>query len=109
MVTPAMLALKFAQPARATDATWNVDFNGTWDTNGNWTGGVFPNAIGDTATFGGVILNNTTITLSSGKTVGNITFDAPKTYTLTPAGSAITLDVASGNAGLTLISGSHII
>jgi hypothetical protein len=48
-----------------------------------------------------------TINLPTARTVGTINFDDASRYTL--AGSAITLDVASGNSSINVASGNHTI
>src|ERR1051325_3037279 len=59
--------------ARATTATWNLSGGGTWNTGGNWTGGVAPTAAEDSATFNAPGNNGAnTVTVSSAISVGSI-------------------------------------
>jgi hypothetical protein len=87
--------------------TWNVNAGSSWDTPSNWTNNQVPSGVGATADFRTVITANVTINLPTPKTVGTINFDDASRYTL--AGSAITLDVASGNSSINVASGNHTI
>jgi hypothetical protein len=84
---------------------WNVDADGTWSTDGNWSRGAHPNAPGKVATFGPAILAPRTVTVDAAKTVGHINFNNANKYTI--AGSeALTLDSTSA-VGITVSNGSH--
>ena len=87
--------------------TWNVNAGSSWDTPSNWTNSQVPSGVGATADFRTVITGNVTINLPTPKTVGTINFDDASRYTL--AGSAITLDAASGNSSINVASGNHTI
>jgi hypothetical protein len=88
------------------DATWASAINGVWSLSSNWAGGIAPNGIGHTATFGGVINAAHTVTLDAPQTVGTLNFNNPNAYTL--AGAAITIDGTAGGA-INVIAGSHFI
>lgn len=93
-------------------AQWNLDADGAWNVNGNWTSpAVFPNAVGATAVFPNVITATRTITSGIGITVGNLTFDNDNgnTYLVTLSGNTLTLN-NGGTANLTVTStntGAH--
>jgi fibronectin-binding autotransporter adhesin len=90
------LILLGSPSSQAQTNTWTNPNGGNWNTNGNWSLGTFPNAVGANATFGNAISTGQTVTLSSGVTVGVLTFDnAVASYTVT--GSSITLN--NGGAG----------
>jgi fibronectin-binding autotransporter adhesin len=104
----------FSSSVLATNATWNLNANGSWNVNANWTGGVFPNAIDDTANFLSVITANRTITLGQNITIGTVNFDDNNNYTLAGGGvNSLTFQVATGNAAIQITSangtGSHAI
>jgi hypothetical protein len=87
--------------------TWNVNADSSWDTPSNWTNNQVPSGVGATADFRTVTTANVTVNLPTPRTVGTINFDDASRYTLT--GSAITLEVASGNSSINVASGSHTI
>jgi len=90
-----------------TGSVWNLNANGNWSVDANWSGGV-PNAVGATANFGSVITAARTVTVDAAETVGTINFSNPNSYTI--AGSnALTLDVSGGNAAINVLVGSHTI
>ena len=86
------------QPVGGGSSTWNANGGGVWSNPANWTGGV-PNAVGAVANFGTVITAPATITLDGGRTVGTVNFAGSQKYTIAGA-SVLTLDVASGSAGI---------
>jgi hypothetical protein len=86
--------------------TWNVDANGNWSTAANWTNGE-PNAVGDAASFVGVITAPRTVTVDGPKTVGSLTFDNAQSYTLDGAGP-LTIN-SNAAATINVVSGSHTI
>ncbi len=88
-------------------ASWSVDASGNWNEPAYWTGGV-PNAVDATALFGSAITQPQTVTVDSPVTVGAITFDNANAYTLAGT-STLTLDVTSGSASISVLSGSHTI
>src|SRR5436190_20220876 len=68
------LLLWASRPAFSqTNGTWNIDANGTYSAGANWLGGV-PNA-GGTATFGGVITANRTITVDVNPLLSGVVFN----------------------------------
>ena len=85
--------------------TWNVNQNGAASTSTNWANGL-PDGVGDVATFGSVIDAPRTVIVDSPITLGRIVFDNAKKYTLAGS-SAVTLNVASGNAAVEVLTGSH--
>src|SRR5947208_10068882 len=104
LVTLPLAAWLASAAAAHAQYSWNVDADANWKTP-SWTGGPnpFPNLPGDSATFGGVIRANRTVTVDpGGVTVGSITFNAFSSYSLAGAtGDAVTLD---NGGGLTLLS-----
>jgi autotransporter-associated beta strand protein len=86
--------------------TWNVDAAGNWSTAASWTNGE-PNAVGDAASFAGVITAPRTISVDGPKTVGSLTFDNAQSYTI---GGTGTLTINSNAAPtINVINGSHTI
>jgi len=63
-------------------ATWNVDSNGSWEVNGNWTPMTFPNGNSDTAILSNVITGNRTITLGIPITLEALNIDDNNSYRL---------------------------
>jgi autotransporter-associated beta strand protein len=86
--------------------TWNVDANGNWSTASNWTNGE-PNAVGDAASFAGVITAPRTVTVDGPKTVGSLTFNNAQSYTLAGTGP-LTIN-SNAAATIEVTSGSHTI
>jgi hypothetical protein len=87
--------------------TWNLDADGNWTGEANWSGAV-PNAAGARAVFGNKLTAPHTVTVDSAISVGQLTFDNANAYTIAGA-NALTLDVASGDAQVTVNTGSHVI
>jgi hypothetical protein len=88
--------------------SWNVDSNGDWSLGTNWSPTTPPNAAGAIASFGSIITVPRTVTLDAPQTVGAVNFDSANSYTISGT-STLTLDASSGNASLTVVSGSHSI
>jgi hypothetical protein len=86
---------------------WNVDANGNWTQESNWSGAV-PNAAGARAILGSVLTAPHTVTVDSPISVGQLTFDNANTYTIDGA-SALTLDVAAGEAQINVTTGNHVV
>ena len=86
-------------------STWNSYTGGSWNTPGNWLGGI-PDAAGASATFATSSNAQQFITLDTPQTVGTITFASPGSYILQGAGP-LTLANGSSPANLTVSSGSH--
>jgi autotransporter-associated beta strand protein len=82
--------------SRAADGSWNVDADGTWNSAGNWLGGIIADGAGSTARLTNDITAIRTVTLSVTQTNGNLTFSDSDPIN-TPGGGWI----VSG-AGLTL-------
>jgi hypothetical protein len=87
-------------------AQWNVDNSGNWSDAANWTGGI-PNGVGHTANFGTITSAGRTVTAASAVTVGTMNFNSPNMYTV--GGAGVTLDVATGSAGVNVVAGSHVV
>jgi autotransporter-associated beta strand protein len=81
-------------PLSAADASWNVDANGNWTSSSNWTASS-PSAPADTATFGNIITANRTITLNANRSISDLIFNSPFTYTLSGA-NTLTLNNTTG-------------
>jgi hypothetical protein len=88
-------------------SAWNVDANGNWWQQANWTANV-PNAAGAVASFGSIITQPCTVTIDAPVTVGRIELDNASAYTVAGAGP-LTLDAKSGAAEIHVTSGSHAI
>jgi uncharacterized protein YhjY with autotransporter beta-barrel domain len=109
MASLTLLSLSCVSLTHATDGTW-VDSSGTWNTSGNWSGGIPQNA-GDTATFGPNATN--TISVDIPVTLKSLTFNNGS-YTLTPSlpADVIHFDTTGPSGGQTSISvsqGQHTI
>ncbi len=86
----------------SSSGTWAINADGNWSDTTRWSGGTVPSGAGQTADFS--TLNITaprTVTLNSGRYIGNLKFSDPLigyydwTITNTP-GSTLTLDSGSG-------------
>jgi hypothetical protein len=87
---------------------WNVDADGSWGNDNNWSTFVQPNSPTDTANFLGKITAARTVTLDGAKTVNQVNFDNPNTYTLAP-GTGGSLTVTGTGASISVNKGNHII
>ena len=87
--------------------TWNIDADGNWTQESNWSGAV-PNAAGARAILGDKLTAPHTVTIDSPISVGQLNFDNANTYTIAGA-SALTLDVSGGDAQINVTTGSHVI
>ncbi len=89
-------------------ATWNLNANGNWDVNANWTApATFPNAVGGVAIFGNIISANRTITGTIPITVGTISFDDNNNYLVSLSGNTLTLNNAGTAAiNVTIVNGN---
>jgi autotransporter-associated beta strand protein len=104
--TGTQLILDYTAPPIPTnvDATWNVDADGLWMADSNWTPSA-PKTADSTAMFGSVVTTNCLITVDAPVTLASMMFDNANSYTI--AGSGITL---SGTAvGIAVTNGSHTI
>jgi hypothetical protein len=88
--------------------TWNINANGNWSSAANWNAGGVPNGAAAIASFGTIITSTRTVTVDAPHTVGVIHFSSPIDYTIAGS-SAVTLDVTSGQAGINVAAGSHVI
>jgi fibronectin-binding autotransporter adhesin len=87
-------------------ASWNVDSDGSWSVGSNWTGGLAPNGIDSSASFGTIITQSRTVTVDTPQTVGTMSFSGPVGYLVTGPGT-VTMDTASGSVGINVPSGTH--
>jgi len=87
-------------------SNWNVDADGTWSTDANWSPATHPNAVGRIVNFGAIINGPHTVTVDAAKTVGRLNFSNANKYTIGGA-APLTLDATSGGVGITVSSGSH--
>jgi plastocyanin len=96
----------------APSSSWNVDFDGSWQTATNWNNNIVPNAPGYVANFGPVISGPRGVNLNGAVTVGTVNFDSPsfKSY-LIAGGPTLTMQSAdtSSPAAVNVLSGSHTI
>ena len=89
---------------------WNVDADGAWKADSNWTPdppskNKGPNAAGDIVNLGSIITLDRTITIPNpNRTIGSLIFDNLNKYTLT--GSKLIFS-DSVSAAITITSGSH--
>ena len=95
---------------------WNVNADGNWSTNSNWTPATAPNSVGAFAGFGGggtEITADRTTTVNGAFTVGTLAFNGAanaKSYILADGGSAnITLNNGASGSAITDTSGNHTI
>src|SRR5690606_23046096 len=106
----------FVTLAIATDGStpnfWNVDANGDWSTDTNWSLGVAPNEAGAFANFGGGGATATaprTVNVDAPHTVGSSAFNSAQPYTIA-GNSILTLDNgAVPTSEITVTSGNHTI
>ena len=80
---------------------WKTNANGTWSSSANWTTFV-PNGVGDQVKFGAAITQARTITLDMAATVGELTFEGIRNYTITGT-QTLTLDDSLGNAKIDVL------
>ena len=78
---------------------WLPTGSGTWDntTTTNWSNGVIPQAVGDTASFSSATVS-ATVTLAFSATVGTVNFNDANSYLLA-AGAGDTLTLDNGGIG----------
>jgi hypothetical protein len=86
---------------------WNVNADGNWTAAANWST-TPPNGVGATAKFGGIITSPRTVALDAPRTVGVISFDNANGYTISGT-STLTIDSATSNGSIAVLSGSHTI
>ena len=100
----AALATITAVSLHAADGTWTFAGNGSWDMGSNWSGGTIATGANATATFQYGLPNsiNSTITVDTDRTIGNLSFigDATNgTHNITLSGTkALTLSTGTGTA-----------
>ena|GEM_PF-4717482 len=88
------------------DARWAVDADGNYNAPASWTNQTPPNAVGASATFGGVITAPRTVTMQTAVTLGSISFNNANKYTLSGS-SALTLDASLGSVAIDVANGDH--
>ena len=91
--------------------SWNLSSGGDWNTNGNWTGDVYPNAADAAAVLGSSLTNNAApVNISSTVTVGTLALSNSISYTLSAgSGQSLTLASSTGMASIQDQLGSHLI
>lgn len=86
--------------------TWEVDSDGSWSLASNWTGGIAPGGIGDSAALTTITTASRTVTLDTDTTLGIVKFDSPNNYTI--AGLHIlTFQAAGANPALIVVASAH--
>jgi autotransporter-associated beta strand protein len=90
-----------------TTGSWQNDANGNWSSAGSWNGNL-PNGGNSQAIFGNVITAPRTVTVDIPVSVGSMTFNSTNAYTLTGT-QPITMLSGSGDAAITVTTGSHLI
>jgi len=104
-----------ATDARAASGTWinlvNGDASGAWSTAANWSGGTIADGAGNMADFSTLdITTNSTITLDTTRTIGNLVFgDAAPGNNWILTGNTLTLQASSGAPIITANNGSNTI
>ena len=88
-------------------ANWNNTGGGNWSDYLAWRG-TRPEAMDSTANFGSTTTAPSLVNLHIPASVGQLNFDSPFSYTIGGTGT-LTLDVISGNAVVTVTSGTHAI
>ncbi|MES2706349.1 MAG: autotransporter-associated beta strand repeat-containing protein [Verrucomicrobiota bacterium] len=108
----ALVALSAPEKAAAqTNGSWLPVAGGSWPVTTNWTGGTVATGAGATADFSAIDINATrTVTVDGARTVGVLRFGDTGTVSndqvlnTGTAGSILTLDVASGMAGIQVLN-----
>lgn len=91
-----VLGLSIASAALANSASWDVNANGNWTTDANWTG-IDPQALTDVATFGNILSANRTVTLDQNRSIDSVIFNANNFgYTIAGTNRTLTLNGANG-------------
>lgn len=100
----------------AQDGTWNVDADGSWDTDTNWLGSAIADGSGNTASFTNDISGTRTITLDSDRSIGGLIFSDNGASgsawilsggnTLTLAGTTPTISTLTNATISSIIAGS---
>ncbi|MFM8549292.1 MAG: hypothetical protein ACKOBS_01240, partial [Verrucomicrobiota bacterium] len=116
MVAAALIGLGVSSTpqAQAANLTWNKTDAGTysWADSANWTGGGFPNAIGDVANLSGALAGAQTVNLNAVITIGELNFGATAPSSLagyTLAGGTngyLILDDTDGAVSINKLNGS---
>ncbi len=98
--------LNFDQELVAGPGAWGNFGSGDWNNANNWGGGVVPNGVGASATFGSAISSAETVYTNSPITVGSMTFDNTNEYLIGGSGP-LTLQNNSGSATVNVEEGTH--
>jgi hypothetical protein len=98
--------LNFDQELVAGPGAWGNFGSGDWNNANNWGGGVVPNGVGASATFGSAISSAETVYTNSPVTVGSMTFDNANEYLIGGSGP-LTLQNNSGSATVNVQEGTH--
>ena len=95
-------------PSAGAANEWARTLGGSYNDLSNWTQNIVPNAIDAEANFLRSITQSSTVTVDSAVTVGTVTFDNARSYTI--GGSAqVTLQRALGDARINVRTGRHTI
>jgi autotransporter-associated beta strand protein len=98
----------------ATTVQWtNTSGNDSWTTGGaggNWNGAAFPNAVGQTASFGSLATGSGSVNLNGNKTVSGLIFNNSAVSSFDIFGSGnLTIDNGSAAGAITVNGGNHAI
>jgi len=101
----ALLSLTSAALAQSSD--WTNTNGGSWASSSNWSNNIIASGAGNTADFSELtLMSNTTVTLDSSPTIGNLLFgDMGSNYTweIDPgSGGSLTLDAGGGSPTITV-------
>jgi fibronectin-binding autotransporter adhesin len=103
-----LAGLAFSPSPTPTNPTgsWATNGSGNWADSANWQPST-PGGIGATAVFSnsGLQISAGTVTVDSGRIVGQMDFSGSQKYTL--SGDPLTIQAAAGNGIINLLSGSH--
>jgi fibronectin-binding autotransporter adhesin len=107
----AMLAGAMASTANAQTSAWNTNTSTNWGTASSWVGSSIANGVGNTANFTFNITAALTVTNSTARTIGNITFtDATTSHDMTIAGTnVLTLDVNLNQSQINVTQSGRIL
>ena len=98
----------FTLSANLTAETWNLDADGNWNVDANWTPATFPNGTSDVATFSNITTAVRTVTLGQLITVGSVSFDSPFGYIITGADQLNFNNAGTASINLTNTNGNGI-
>ena len=91
-----LLSLEVCSPALAQIRTWNLDADGNWAVNTNWTpnwsgftSNTFPNAVGTLVKLDSAITASRTITLGTSVSLGSLRVSGDNDYVLSGTGTLV--------------------